>query len=58
MKEELLFCLECLATVEVAGVYILEIRKPLDFGVQASTGAAGEECLLIALIAEEMLAGV
>ncbi len=58
MVKQLLLCLECLTAVQVAGVDILEIRKPFNFGIQTAAAATSEQGFLVALVAEEVLARV
>jgi hypothetical protein len=58
MIKKVLLVGEGLAAVEVAGEDALGIGKPLDAGVEAAAEAAGEGRLLVALVAEVVLAGV
>lgn len=58
VHEQLLFALECLAAVLVAGVNILEVRQALYLRVETPAATAGEGGFLVALVAEEVLARV
>lgn len=58
MIKELLLSCEGLAAVEVAGKDALEVGEALDAGVKTAAEAAGKGRLLVALVAEVVLAGV
>lgn len=58
MIKKLFLAGEGLAAVEIATEDALEIGETLDAGVETATIATGEGCLLVAFVAEIVLAGV